>query len=369
MLPPLLRRLAARHHAAARPPGQQPGTLVYAGPPRPDAVRMRLFNYDADGCDETVVGSLEAVDAARRSGRRLWLDVEGVHDAAAVEAVGRRFGVHPLTLEDVLHPQQRPKLEEYDGYTYVVLQMMHYDHARCRLETEQVSLIVGDGFVLSFQEAHEGDVFDPVRTRLRDGVGALRAAGADYLAYALVDLVVDVHLVVLEGLGEHIEAVEDRVTDRPEPGVVREIHQLRHNVMALRRSIFPLREVVQGLEHSRQPFMDAATRPFLRDVYDHALRTVEIVETAREVLASMTDLYVSALNYRMSEVMKVLTIIATFFLPLSFIAGLYGMNFDPAASPFNMPELEWAYGYPFALLLMAATAGGMYVYFRRKGWL
>lgn len=215
----------------------------------------------------------------------------------------------------------------------------------------------------------EGDVFDPVRQRLREERGRIRAGGADYLAYALIDVIVDYYMAILEGLGEHIETLEDEVTTTPEPDVMRRISQLRRKVVFLRRSIWPLRDVVVALERSDRPFMAPETDIFFRDVYDHTVRTVELIESAREVLATLTDLHLSTLSFQMNKIMKVLAIIATFFLPLTFIAGVYGMNFNPERSPLNMPELNWFYGYPFAWGVMLATALLMYVLFRRAGWL
>ena len=247
--------------------------------------------------------------------------------------------------------------------------MMHYDHRTGSVEPEQVSIVVGRGFLLSFQEAKAGDPFEPVRHRLRGGHGYVRSAGADYLAYALVDVIVDHYLDILEGLGEHIERLEDDLLDRPTPGVLRAINRLRRQVFLLRRSIWPLRDVIVAFERSDCSFITADVDPYLRDVYDHTVRTVELIESAREMLAALTELYLATASHRMNEVIKVLTVIATFFLPLSFIAGVYGMNFDPAASPLNMPELGWAWGYPFAWALMLATAGGLLLFFRRRGWI
>ncbi len=360
---PRLRRPHRKH------PGDAPGTLVYEGDAAPGAVQIRVFDYDAGSLREETLGSTAACARYRASPTVTWIDVDGVHDVALVEQLGDAFGLHPLTLEDVVHTRQRPKMEEYPGYIYVVLQMLHYDHERCALDAEQVSLVVGDGFLLSFQESKQGDVFDPVRRRLRENRGRIRRLGADYLLYALIDLVVDYYLDVLEGLGEHIEDLEDRLLADPRPELLREINTLRRHVLFLRRSIWPLRDVVTALERSDLPFMTDEVDVYLRDVYDHAVRTAEIIESSREVLAAMADLYLSTVSNRMNEVMKLLAVISTIFLPLTFIAGIYGMNFDPAASPFNMPELHWAYGYPFALGLMAAVTLAMLAFFRHKRWL
>lgn len=350
-------------------PGAAPGTLVYQGDEPLGPVKMRVFDYDAGTFQEKVLDSPAECARFRQSPTVTWIDVEGVQEVGLVEQIGARFGVHPLTLEDIVNTRQRPKIEEYPGYVYVVLKMLHYRHDDISLEDEQVSLILGKGFLLSFQETKEGDVFDPVRQRLREGKGRIRQMGANYLAYTLIDLVVDHYLGVLEGLGEHIEALEDQIVSDPTPEVLRRINHLRRHVLFLRRSIWPLREVVATLARNEQPLVSPEINLFFRDVYDHAIRTTEFIEASRELLASMTELYLSTLSIRMNEVMKVLAIISTFFLPLTFIAGLYGMNFNPEASPLNMPELNWYFGYPFALGIMIVLAVVMYAFFRHKRWL
>ena len=357
------------HSRRHKKPGAAPGTLVYQGEEVLGPPRITVFDFTAQALEEKVVTDVSECARFRDPATVTWLDIEGVHDVDLVARLGPYFDIHPLTLEDIVHTRQRPKMEEYPQYIYVVLKMLHYHHETCELADEQVSLVLGPGYVISFQEAREGDVFDPVRLRLREARGRIRKAGADYLAYALIDLIVDYYLDVLEGLGEHIEALEDRILGSPDDDVLRQINKLRRHVLFMRRSIWPLRDVIMGLERSDLPFMHDETHVFFRDVYDHTMRTTEIIEASREVLASMIDLHMSALSNRMNEVMKVLAIISTFFLPLTFIAGVYGMNFNPEASPLNMPELNWFWGYPFSLALMAVTALWMYVFFRRKNWL
>lgn len=363
---------AVKHHlthGSRKRPGTPPGTLVYEGEQPAKPVRIQLYDYTADRLNEYDVSDIEELSGLCTTDGTTWINVDGVHDVEVVEKVGRLFDVHPLTLEDVVSTDQRPKMEEYPDYVYVVLQMMHYDHEQAQIATEQVSIIFGDGFLISFQEITEGDVFDPVRRRLRDARGHIRNRKADYLAYALVDVIVDYYMEILEGLGEHIVRLEDRVTDEPEPDVMRDINRLRRKVLLLRRSIWPLRDVIVALERCDRDFMTTETDLFFRDVYDHTVRTVELIESAREVLATLTDLHLSTLSFRSNEIMKILAIIATIFLPLTFIAGVYGMNFDVDASPFNMPELGWYFGYPFALALMLAVAATMVIFFRRKGWM
>lgn len=367
--PRVLRHVQRQLLPRKKRPGTPPGTLVYEGEPPATPVRLDVIDYDATRLETKTVEDVEACAAYRDTPSVTWINVEGVHDVAVVERLGALFGLHPLTLEDVVSPDQRPKLEEYADYAYLVLQMMHYDHATGRITPEQVSLVFGHGFLLSFQEGKQGDVFEPVRRRLAEGHSLLRSHGADFLAYSLIDVVVDYYMDILEGLGEHVEALEDVVTQHPATDHLRTINALRRQVIGLRRSIWPLRDVVVALERSDRPFVTDAIDPYLRDVYDHTVRTVELIEAARELLAGLVEMHLSTAGNRLNEVMKVLTIIATFFLPLTFIAGIYGMNFNPAASPLNMPELNWFFGYPFALGLMAVVAVGMYVFFRRKGWL
>ncbi len=356
-----------RFHRKKR--GLAPGTLVFGGTEVSGPVRIRVHDYNDEHLDAREIERVDDLAPYRdKSDTVTWINIDGVHDVKLVERIGQLFGIHPLTLEDIVGTNQRPKMEEYPEYVYIVLQMMHYDHEQATLRSEQVSLVFGEGFLISFQES-EGDVFQPIRKRLEDHRGRIRSSGADYLAYALIDIVVDFYMDILEGLGEHIEELEDAITATPHPEMMQRINGLRRRVVHLRRSIWPVRDVITGLERSDLPFISPETEIFLRDVYDHTVRTAEIVESAREILASLTDMHISTLSFRMNEIMKILAIIATFFLPLTFIAGVYGMNFQTEASPLNMPELSWYYGYPFVLALMIGIAAGMYLFFRRRGWL
>ena len=367
--PHLLRKAQRRLNPHRKAPGTAPGTLVYEGDRPPGPVSIEVIDYDAEQLEEAVVEDVEACVRYHEADAVAWINVEGVHDIPLVGRFGEIFGLHPLTLEDIVSTDQRPKLEEYPEYVYIVVQMMHYDDETGTVEPEQVSLIVGEGFLISFQEGMQGDVFEPVRQRLRESRGLIRQRGADYLAYALIDVIVDYYMDILEGLGEHIETLEDEITRRPDANLLRDINVLRRRVTTLRRSIWPLRDVILALERTDRPFITDYIDPYLRDVYDHTVRTVELIESAREILTSLVELHLSMASHRMNEVMKVLTIIATFFLPLTFIAGIYGMNFNPDASPLNMPELNWFFGYPFAWSLMLGVAAVMYLFFRRKGWL
>jgi magnesium transporter len=293
-----------------------------------------------------------------------WLNVEGLDDADVIAALGRIFGLHPLALEDVVHLRQRAKVEQYGDLLFIVARM-----AECcgELETEQITMFVGKNFVLTFLE-DPGDCFEPVRARLRGG-GRLRQATSGYLAYSLLDAVIDAYFPVVESYAERLDRLEDRVIAKPTRRAIAEIHAAKHDLRTLRRIVWPLREAVNSLIRDPSPLIDDDTRVHLRDCYDHLVQIIDLVETYRELCSDLTDLYLSSLSNRMNEVMKVLTIISTIFMPLGFITGVYGMNFNTAQSPWNMPELNWRYGYLFALGLMGMTVMVMFWFFRRKGWI
>jgi magnesium transporter len=291
-----------------------------------------------------------------------WINVDGVHDMTVIEKLGQHFLIHPLTLEDTVNTAQRPKLEEFDDYLYMALKMLTWDDEAGRLRAEQVSLVLGHHFLISFQEA-EGDVFAPVRTRIRQGRGRLRRSGGDYLAYALIDSVVDHYFVVLELLGEKIEALEEQLYANDGDDPLAAIFRLKQEMIYLRKQIGPLREPLSQLHKSENPLIQEKHRVFFADVYDHLLQALEVVESLRDVLSGLQDLYISMTGQRMNEIMKVLTIIATIFIPITFVAGIYGMNFEV------MPELKWRWGYFAVWGVFAAIGGAMLVYFKRRRWL
>ncbi|MGD9675380.1 MAG: magnesium/cobalt transporter CorA [Candidatus Bipolaricaulia bacterium] len=344
-----------------RTAGQAPGELVHVGEHRLEVPRLTLFDFDGARVEETHPEPDLALPA-ERAGGVAWLNVDGVHDASVVEKVGRMAEIHPLLLEDIMHTLQRPKLEDYGSLLFVSLRMLQYHEDRREIEDEQVSLVLGTSWLISFQET-PGDVFDPVRDRIRKGRGRVRRAGADYLFYSLIDAIVDNYFVVLEHIGDWVEEVYERVTRAPSQSDVDEIRLLQRELLYMRKSIWPLREVLSALARGESPLLAAETQPYLRDAYDHTVQILDTVETFREMLSSVMDVYLSSLSHRMNEVMKVLTIIATLFMPLSFVAGVYGMNFR------WMPELEWRYGYFVVLGIMAVMAMGMIGYFRRRRWL
>ena len=291
-----------------------------------------------------------------------WINIDGVHQPENIEKIGKQFKIHPLVLEDVVNTGQRPKMEDFDDYLFIVLKMLHYDEKENETKTEQVSLILSSNYVISFQES-EGDVFDPLRERIRVDRGRVRKMRADYLAYSLMDAIVDNYFMVLEKIGERIEDIEDEMIKNPTPEVLQSIHKLKRELIFLRKSVWPLREVISRLERWESPLIDKSIDIYLRDVYDHTIQVIDALETFRDVLSGMLDIYLSSVSNRMNEVMKVLTIIATIFIPLTLIAGIYGMNFR------FMPELEIPLAYPMVLLSMLFVGLLMVAYFRKKKWL
>jgi len=344
-------------------PGTLPGMLTAHAEADAAPVRITLFSYDADRLEERTLQPAEIPGLQLPETGVLWLDVWGLSDPAVVKAIGDRFGFHPLALEDVLNIPQRPKVERYPGHLQVVLREIQYPE-----EPEQLSLFLADRLVVTFQE-RPGDPFGPLRERIRNGKGRVRSLGADYLTYSLCDAVLDAYFPVLEKLGDLVEELEERVMAEPVPETLREIREVKRKLIEVRRAAWPARDAMNELIREESDLIRSETKIFLRDCYDHAIQLMDMVETYREMAASLFDEYLSAASHRMNEIMKLLTIMATIFIPLTFIAGVYGMNFDRQASPFNMPELGWRYGYLLVWGLMAAVAGGLLYWFRRKKWL
>jgi len=342
--------------------GLSPGTLIYVGDKEPVKTRITVIDYDASGFLEKEAASVEECFPFKETSTVTWINVDGVQDASVIEQLGARFDIHPLVLEDIMTTTQRPKSEDLGNAVFVVLRMIEIAGDRPDMQTDQLSLILGPNFVLSFQET-PGDCLDPVRERIRSGKGRIRRLGPDYLAYAIVDAVVDNYFYVLEKLGERIDALEETLTEEPHRGLLHEIHALKRQMISLRKSVWPLREVVSGLERMETPLVKKSTGVFLRDLYDHAIQVIDTVESFREMLTSMVETYLSSVSNRMNEIMKVLTIISTVFIPITFLVGLYGMNFV------HMPEIRWRWGYAFVWALILGSVGTMFVFFRRKKWL
>ncbi|MEO6419567.1 MAG: magnesium/cobalt transporter CorA [Polyangiaceae bacterium] len=348
------------------PPGSAPGTLLIEAGPKP---KLFLIDYCEDKVVERELSSVDEIVAYLEDdvSSITWIDVRGITDRASFERLGEIFKIHPLALEDVVNIPQRPHADVYPNQQLLITRMVQMTPAG-ELEGEQLAILFGKGYVLTIQEEPERDCLDPVRERIRKGRGNIRVAGSDYLAYALLDAVIDGFFPVLETLGERLEDLEVEVTERYE-GMPQKVHVLKRELLLLRRAIWPQRDLLNALVRDDSPHISKETRVYLRDPYDHAVQVMDMVETFREITSGLMDLYMSGVSNRMNEIMKVLTIISTIFLPMTFIAGVYGMNFDTAASPYNMPELKWRYGYPMALALMAISVIGLLVFYRRKGWL
>jgi magnesium transporter len=354
-----------RAHAFRRrsPVGAAPGTLVSHPEASPPVIRAVGFGPEA--LEELEVTAAGDVGALRGRWPVLWIDVVGVGHAESIETIGRAFGLHRLALEDVVNVHQRPKVEEYPDHLFAVIRSAILEE---RVDTEQVSLFVGPDWVVTFQEL-AGDAWEPVRDRLRAGRGRIRGSGAGYLFYALLDAVVDGYYPLLEEFGTRLELLEEAVIDDPREELVGVIHAARRDALALRQSTWPMREAMGQLFRDESAFIDDETRVYVRDAYDHTIQVIDLLENYREMASALLEVYLSSVSHRMNEVMKVLTIIATIFIPLTFIAGIYGMNFDPSVSPLNMPELAWYWGYPAVWAVMIVTVLGLVWYFRRKRWL
>ncbi len=325
-------------------------------------VKITIIDYDESSFQEKEADKIEECFPFKDTPTKTWINIDGVHQLDIIEKIGKHFDLHPLLLEDIVHTEQRPKMEDFDKYIFVVLKMLDYDDTKHQIKTEQLSLILGLNYVISFQET-EGDVFNGVRERIRNGKGRIRKMHSDYLVYALIDSIVDHHFVIMEKLGEKIADIEDELVSEPNMATVQMIHNLKREMIFLRKSVWPLRELVNNLEKSESKLINKATLRFIRDVYDHTIQIIDTVETYRDMLSGMLDIYLSSISNRMNEVMKVLTIISTIFIPLTFIVGIYGMNFA------YMPELQWSMGYPAILVSMLGITIIMLFYFKRRRWL
>jgi magnesium transporter len=358
-------RLTKKRSAKA---GLPPGSLVHIGEKWAKSGAITVFDYDEKGFALKEAASLDECIPYKDKPTVTWINMDGVSVPEMMEKFGVSYGLHPLVMEDILNTDQRPKFEDYGGYLYIVVRMLYPgkngEGTGEEVISEQVSIILGPNYVLSFQEqGREGDVFDPVRDRIRNAKGRIRELGADYLAYSLIDSIVDSYFLILEKLGERIEFLEEELVTDPAPATLRVLHRLKSEMIFIRKSVWPLREVISGLERAESPLIREQTKVYLRDIYDHTIQVIDTVETYRDMLSGMMDIYLSSISNRMNEVMKVLTIIATIFIPMTFLAGVYGMNFK------YMPELEWRISYPIFWLVIVVTAVVMLVFFKRKKWL
>jgi magnesium transporter len=342
--------------------GLPPGTLVHIGEKKAETPKITIMDYDETHFQEKEIKTIEECFLFKDTPTVTWINIDSLHQVEILEKLGECYGFHPLVLEDILNTDQRPKMEDYGEYLYIVLRILNYNDKSGEIESEQISLILGPNFIISFQEK-EGTFFNPVRERIRNGKGRIRKMGPDYLAYALLDLIVDNYFVIMEKLGEKIEFLEEELVTQPGPETLQTIHHLKREMIFFRKAVWPLREVIGSLERGESPLIKGTSRVYLRDVYDHTIQVIDTIETFRDMVSGMLDIYLSSISNRLNAVMKVLTIIATIFMPLTFIAGIYGMNFK------YMPELEWRWGYPaiwFAVVLISVS---MLIYFKRKRWL
>ncbi len=348
--------------------GLPPGSLVHVGEKRTAKVKNTVIDYDEKNFEEKEVKKVEECFPFKDKPTVTWINVDGVHQVDIIEKIGKHFGLHPLILEDIVNTGQRPKMEDFEDYIFIVLKMLYHSEKDDEIKAEQISLILGKNFVLSFQET-EGDVFNFIRERIKNSKGRIRKVGADYLIYALLDAIVDNYYIILEKIGEKVEVMEEELVSNPVPETLQAIHNMKREMIFLRKSVWPLREVISGLQRGESKLIHKSTNIYLRDMYDHTIQVIDTIETFRDMISGMLDIYMSSVSNKMNEVMKVLTIFAAIFIPLTFVAGLYGMNFNPDVSPFNMPELSFYWGYPMALFAMAVIGGIMLIYFRRKKWL
>lgn len=353
--------MPAKKHGIARKAGLPPESLVHVGRDYGGEVKVRVLDYNAENARERDGSDVAKLAAYRGEPTVTWISVNGLNDVGLIEKLGAGFAIHPLVLEDILNTHQRPKQEDYGEYLYIVLQAFVLE-ADGTLASEQVSLIVGEGYLLSFQESGR-DLFRAVRERIDSCKGRIRREGADYLAYSLIDTVVDNYFVVLEALGERLEDLEETLVTAPGQDALQEIHTLKREMLFFRKALWPLREVVGALSRGESPLLKQDTLPYVRDAYDHTIQVIDTLETYRDIVSGLLDIYLSSISNRMNQIMKVLTIISTIFIPLTFIAGVYGMNFE------NMPELKWEYGYYAILLVMFAVSLVMLRFFRTRKWL
>ncbi len=377
-----LRSSSARSSHPTNKVGHPPGSVVFTGEDRDEPVRFSIFDYTDTSLDEHETGDVDEVLSYFSSPTTTWINVDGLHEESVIRTLGDHFEIHPLVQEDIVNTAQRPKVEIQNGHLYITAKMLSHDAPGSpdasgagsaapdpfgvphepTLQAEHISLLVGPGYLISFQET-PGDFFDPVRNRLRGGRGRIRTSGPDYLAYALLDVIVDHYFIVLETLGTWAEDIEEDILETPEEETQEKVNALRRDLIFMRRRVWPVRDLLYQLTRLDSPLWDDATVPFIRDTYDHSQQVADHIEALRDTTSGLMDLYMSALSHRMNEIMKVLTIIGTIFIPLTFVAGIYGMNFE------YMPELAWDSGYFIALGVMAGVALGTLGYFRHVDWI
>jgi magnesium transporter len=342
--------------------GLVPGTLVYLGDKKVDKVSIQIMDYDAESLKEVSVTRPEKCEEYLDKDTVTWIHVAGLHEIGIIEKFGKMLKIHDLVLEDVLNTAQRPKFEDHENLIFVVVKMLHWVAEEDDVVAEHVAVLLGPGYVLTFQET-DSDIFGDVRERIRTTTGRARSVGADYLAYALIDAIMDQYYVVLENVDDRVEVIHESVTTNANTDTLKVIQRLRKELVYMRKMLWPLRETISSFEGSESAMIQDATRPYIRDLYEHTIQIMDNLELLRDTLTSAFEIYLSMVSNRMNDSMRVLTVIATVFIPLTFVAGIYGMNFEV------MPELKWPYGYAYVWALMGAVGIGMLVFFKRKNWL
>ncbi|MCB5188173.1 magnesium/cobalt transporter CorA [Methylobacillus caricis] len=352
-----------RRHSHSKKIGLPPGTLMHTGDIKTTHIQLTLFRYNADFIEEKTIHSLDEIgDTQAPDNTILWLNIHGLHDPKLMAEIGQKFKLHPLVLEDILNTDQRPKADAYDDYLYLVTRFFNYDSDQMAISSEQISLILGNQFVLSFQERPTGS-FDPVRERLRANKGLLRKSGADVLAYALLDMIVDKYFAMLEQMSDDCEKLEEQLLRKPSDAVLQSIHRLKRETMDLRRAVWPLREIINTLIRNEYGFFQDNTILYLRDVYDHSIHFIESLESLRDLLAGMLDIYLSSISNQVNKEVRILTVVTMLFMPATLISGIFGMNFE------HMPLLNDSWGFWFAIGIMLLVASSMALHFWRRQWL
>ena len=342
--------------------GLAPGSIVHIGKKKTDKVKITVIDYDKNNFEEEKVVNVKDCYPFKEKPSVTWINVVGLHDVDVIRKIGEHYDIHSLVLEDIVNTGQRPKIEDYGKHIYIVLKMLHFNEEINEVESEQVSLILGTNFVICFQEREE-DVFNSIRERIRNDKSRIRKMDADYLCYALLDAIIDNYFVILELIGDKIEEIEGSLVSDPTPETLQTIHHLKKELLFLRKSVWPLREVINSLQREESSLINDSLMIFFRDLYDHTIQIIDTIETFRDMVSGMFDIYMSSVSNKMNEVMKVLTIFAAIFIPLTFIAGIYGMNFE------YMPELAIPWAYPMVWIVIILVSLTLLGYFKHKKWI
>ncbi len=347
--------------------GLSPGSSVFTGEKKIDECVITIFNYDEQQFEEKRIEDAAELNQLKAKSKTLWVNLAGLHDVTVIEKICEIFGINSLVIEDILNVNHSPKIEEHDDFLFLILKVIEFDKAKRELNIEQLSIVLGKNYVITFQE-NLSDVFDVIRDRIRTAKGRIRKAGADYLMYRLLDSVVDNYFITLEYVDDKIEFVEEKLLEETEDSYLKEVHNLRKDILKLRRAVYPLRDMTYFLQRGENTLIQKSTIMFIRDLHDHIANNIETIENYREIINGVLEVHLTNASHRMNQVIKLLTMISTIFIPLTFIVGIYGMNFNTQVSIFNMPELNWKYGYPFVMLIMLGISISLVIFFKRKKW-